>query len=273
MSEWLKWSQSRLLITLGFSYVVFAEIVSLLLSDGATCIVNPPEYGSYYSDSNECPALHIFLFKVAARVFKILGDPNNITAIATIAIAAFTGTLWWSTRSMQKATLTSIDLARAEFNSTHRPKIRLKHLWLTADIWEGQKINGRAVFVNVGTTDAFLREINYATLIIREGRQLPANVDFVKENTRTLGMQPIGAGISVIVEDLNDNRVFKDLENVAIREGKAFLYFFGAIEYQARTGGIRKTAFCRKLILAPIHVASDRGRFIKVEDPDYEYED
>jgi hypothetical protein len=45
MSEWLKWSQIRLLTTLGISYLLFAEMVSLFLSDGATCIVNPAKYG------------------------------------------------------------------------------------------------------------------------------------------------------------------------------------------------------------------------------------
>jgi hypothetical protein len=175
MSEWLKWSQLRLLITLGISYVLFAEVVSLLLSDGATCIVNPAAYGSDYAENNECPALHVALIKLATTVIEKLGDPNNITMLATIAIAAFTGTLWWSTdrlresgekqiRAMQAIAVTqdlrtqeslaeataANELNRQNFDSVHRPKIRLKHLWLTTDIWNGERVETTAVFVNSG---------------------------------------------------------------------------------------------------------------------------
>jgi hypothetical protein len=56
-----------------------------------------------------------------------------VTAIATAFIAGFTYTLWKATTGTLKATQDSIQLARDEFLSTHRPEMRLKHIWLTGE--------------------------------------------------------------------------------------------------------------------------------------------
>jgi len=103
MSEWLKWSQIRLLVTLGISYILFAETASLLFSGSATCIVNPAEYGSYYADNNECPPFHVFLIKVGARILEILRDPNWVIAVFTIVLAGSTIGLWLSTNRLWNA--------------------------------------------------------------------------------------------------------------------------------------------------------------------------
>ena len=102
MSDWLKWSQLRLLVTLGVSYVLFGELASLLSSDGETCIVNPAKYGDYYADNNECPALHILLLKLLAAIFEKLGDPNWVIAVFTVILAFATGFLYFATRDLVK---------------------------------------------------------------------------------------------------------------------------------------------------------------------------
>jgi hypothetical protein len=43
-------------------------------------------------------------------------------------LQAFTATLWWSTRGMQRATLETIELARQEFVATHRPRVILRYI-------------------------------------------------------------------------------------------------------------------------------------------------
>jgi hypothetical protein len=50
-------------------------------------------------------------------------DSGALTAIATIAIAWFTWTLWRATTEQGRLTQQAIDLARAEFIGSHRPKI------------------------------------------------------------------------------------------------------------------------------------------------------
>jgi hypothetical protein len=120
---------------------------------------------------------------------------------------------------------------------------------------------------------ATLRELNIGTCIIRSERMLPEDPNWIKNQTFPLGNQPLDGGISLEIKGLNDSRTLKGLENVAIRQGKARLYFAGAIEYQDQRGLIRKTAFCRVLKLPDIADPTSRGRFLRVDDSDYEYED
>jgi hypothetical protein len=133
MSGWLKWSQVRLLVTLGILYLLFAEVISLLLSDDATCIVNPAKYSAYYAESNECPAFHIFLFKIAASIFEILGDPNWVIAISAIVTATFTVILGVFTVSLSKSTRIAANAAEKALTELERP-------WLFV---EGAKITRR----------------------------------------------------------------------------------------------------------------------------------
>src|SRR6267154_4374112 len=59
-------------------------------------------------------------------------DANReaITAAATVAIAAFTLVLWLATSRQARLTAQTIALARDEFNATHRPRIRVRHVTL-----------------------------------------------------------------------------------------------------------------------------------------------
>ena len=56
-------------------------------------------------------------------------DENNgtLTALATIAIAAFTLTLWRATTEQGRLTRDAIELGTKEFVATHRPKLRLRY--------------------------------------------------------------------------------------------------------------------------------------------------
>jgi hypothetical protein len=85
---------------------------------------------------------------------------NDLTAWATLAVAAFTGTLWWSTNRLwisaehQLAELReSSELARKEFISTHRPKIIVRDIEL-AELETGRMLACVLHCVNVGDTEA-----------------------------------------------------------------------------------------------------------------------
>ena len=45
-----------------------------------------------------------------------------------------------------------LTFARDEFMSSHRPKIRIKHVWLVSDMWESEAIVINVVCVNMGMT-------------------------------------------------------------------------------------------------------------------------
>jgi len=171
------------------------------------------------------------------------------------------------------AALASAEATRDQVDFSFRPKIRIKHLWLTNDIWEGEQVVATMVFVNSGTATAMLREIGFATLIVNRGQTLPTDPNVVKNQTFVLEGQELSPGVTLEIKNLNDFRVLTDAENVKIRRGDSKLFWIGYVEYQDRRGALRKTSFCRVLEFALNATATDRGRFIRVDDPDYEYED
>jgi hypothetical protein len=108
----LNWSQTRLLATLIAATVVTMEPVSWLTFGIPPCIVNPKNYGTYYTESNECPTFHVFLFKFLASIFEVLGDPNWVVAIFTIVLAVSTIGLWIATIFLYRAGEEQIAIAR-----------------------------------------------------------------------------------------------------------------------------------------------------------------
>src|ERR1035438_4213636 len=92
MAPWDEW---RVNLRLGAAYLVILEAVSWLPApSGSACVVNPANYGAYYAEHNECPAFHVFLLKILARILEVLGDPNWVVAIFTIVLAGSTIALW-----------------------------------------------------------------------------------------------------------------------------------------------------------------------------------
>ena len=72
---------------------------------------------------------HNVFFYFAYRLATIANEWGVlITAIATIVIALFTATLWYVSRDTLWTAIKSVELVRDEFLSTHRPKIRIKHV-------------------------------------------------------------------------------------------------------------------------------------------------
>src|SRR5450759_789485 len=73
---------------------------------------------------NEYCTTYSFLPFLLIQVFKTLNDLGAaITALATVIIAVFTGTLWFSTNKQARITTDALNLATKEFNATHRPRL------------------------------------------------------------------------------------------------------------------------------------------------------
>jgi hypothetical protein len=195
------------------------------------------------------------------------------------------GLFFWQLLNMRKgmddakiaaeATRASAEAAKEQIDLNFRPRIRIKHLWLTSDIWEGAQVEATIVFVNAGTAVATLSEVGFATCIVDRMGMLPTDPNYVKRQTFPIPAegQALFPGISVEIKKLSDYRVLTDPDNVKLRRGDASLYWLGYVEYRDRRNAVRKTAFCRVLKLPPNATAVDRGRFVRFDDPDYEYED
>jgi hypothetical protein len=255
----LKPSPSRIFFALLGAFCVILVAAWFSGSTGKICNEGQP-------DHEQCTTYNLAPF-ILIEIRELLHSVENIiTALATIAIAIFTWTLYRSSEKMWGLTRNSLALARAEFLSTHRPKIRIKHVWLLNEFWYDQPLNVRVVCVNHGTTDAQLIEYGLDFLSVRQGRVLPPDHQFAFRRTITTILKP---GISAPFPDLVQS-IDEDIE-IAVRDGTADFYCVGYLHYMDGSGNVRTTAFCRRLILSKPLRSS--GHFVTVENLDYEYED
>lgn len=89
-----------------------------------------------------------------------------LTVAATFAIAAFTGTLWWSTRRLWEAT-------RREFAATHRPRVVVR--MVGAPTHEDEHIYVVLTIANIGETDAIITGYSF-DLEYSSGSKLKAGI-------------------------------------------------------------------------------------------------
>ncbi|MGB9113906.1 hypothetical protein [Bradyrhizobium sp.] len=169
----------------------------------------------------------------------------------------------------------SIDLARSEFISSHRPKIRIKHVWLVA-LGSDQPVTVDIVYANVGDTKAVISDIGMDFNVINTDARLPP--DMTAPGRPYVSYPECGLGTTVRTGNVSSLGRLNDERIEAIRTGAKLLCCFGFVEYSdngpLETRKIRRTAFCR--IFKPSARAIDgMGRFVKSAepDPDYEYED
>ena len=165
-----------------------------------------------------------------------------------------------------------IELARDEFNSSHRPKIRIKHIWLKNDIWQGEPIIVNLTCVNNGTTEAILSEIGIKYFVVKNDRALPIE-PHIPAISKLAGRR-LPCGRNWETKDINANKILTPDENADIQQGRSKLYCVGFVSYLDASVRMRITGFCRVLTFpedALAHVGNCRFRVF--DDPDYEYED
>ncbi len=197
-------------------------------------------------------------------------------AYYTLWLMAFTGILAIATAGLGTMNFFQLRLARAEFLSTHRPKIRIKHLWLVggvaSEIWQGEPIIVNLTCVNNGTTDAILHEVGIKYLVVKKDRGLLTEPDIPAVlNVRGAALP---CGRNWTIEDLRVGTVITAEQNVDIQQHRADLYCIGYVSYFDAAERMRITGFCR-ILTFPQNALAHTGncRFRVFDDPDYEYED
>jgi hypothetical protein len=184
-----------------------------------------------------------------------------ILAVATTGLGAATVGLFFAGRNQ-------LHLARDEFLSTHRPKIRIKHVWLMSEMLVyDEPFTVRVVCVNRGRSDAFMVDYNIGFFVIRRGRGLP--VDPQIPSILISGKLP--SGISLPFPDIS-HQITQD-DEIGIRNQMADLFCLGSVHYKDGAGRMRTTGFCRKLDLSDTVLRVGRTRFRPVEDTEFEYTD
>jgi hypothetical protein len=192
----------------------------------------------------------------------------------TEQLALFTKGLFFATVALFIATVgllvageRQLRLANNEFLSTHRPALRIKHVWLMTNLWHDRPIAIRIIYVNNGTAEATMTDYGIRLIVLKAGRLLPADIEITP-----VGIQGrLLSGQSLKLPDTPHG--LSDEEESAIRNGKANLYCVGFLHYQDGAKRLRTTSFCRVLKLAD-HPRQDTGRFSVVSgaDADFEYE-
>lgn len=162
-----------------------------------------------------------------------------------------------------------------QFAATHRPRIRVKHVWLKSEVWQDEVIKVQVIVVNSGESDALIDSFKVYAQIIKIDSTLPAKPVFPKGEFKVSDLR-IASGITLELPEI-ETLAPSDKENAGIRDRVFKLYCYGVVQYwDSSKTHFRTTAFCREL-MPPFRQGSylDVGRFatLKEIDSDYEYED
>jgi len=139
-------------------------------------------------DKTIASSAYVPLFFVCEGAFV---DENNgtLTALATIAIAGFTLTLWRATTKQAGLTRDAIELGNREFVATHRPKLILREAFSPITDSLDSRITLAYTIANVGASDCWMaeaqiglelvREIGYPIFMMPADMSFPNNVPFI----------------------------------------------------------------------------------------------
>jgi hypothetical protein len=183
-----------------------------------------------------------------------------VTAVATIFIAAFTIVLALVTGRQARLSRESIDLAREEFISTHRPKIIVYGLEFSGDLTEDKPVPVGFRYVNSGDTNAEIT--GFGTTIVRIiPPALPAGLEFRPQTMEPPIEVPSGMhGFRLTIDTIGADQI-ASFESVMYSEN---VICAGYVLYRDGNGTRRQTGFCRQYDAAT-------GRWNAVQDPEYEY--
>jgi hypothetical protein len=205
----------------------------------------------------------------------------------TLVLAAANVLLWLTTKRIaneakasSKTANDSIELARKEFISTHRPKLHVRnidiHRTRIGDKVTGQSserlplfapthyVSGQFYISNIGDTLAKIKEIGCWVEWKQDG--LPMSRPY-EEKAGNVGITgEINPGGSLTVPFMS-TELMGEMGN-AIREGgdNWHIYVMGWVDYFDELKTRRRTAFCREY-------RTSKDRFFPVKDPDYEHEE
>src|SRR6266540_4550282 len=92
LNRLVTWSPRQFWAYTALAALLVMEVVSWITSQVPPCIVNPEDY-AHYAGNDECPTQHVFLIVSMAGILETIGH-NWVTALSTVVIASFTGTIY-----------------------------------------------------------------------------------------------------------------------------------------------------------------------------------
>jgi hypothetical protein len=197
----------------------------------------------------------------AAAVLDFLETYNGaVTAVATIFIAAFTIVLALVTGRQARLSREAIELARSEFNATHRPKIIVYGMDFGGASDGESPIPVTFRYVNSGDSRAEITHIG-TKLVLLFKPTLPSEINFEHQEMRPpIDVESGMHGFRLTVDAFDPTNKLL----LSAIGGSQKLICVGYIIYRDGNGTIRQTGFCREY-----DPASNRWRPVK--DDEYEY--
>jgi hypothetical protein len=170
-------------------------------------------------------------------------------------------------------------LQRLQLLAEHRPRIEIRSVGLKTSgsgafvFSGGETIEGSLVIRNVGGTDATIRETEYRFLCTADG--LPMVPPFETGKTKPLiesDLPHVLAAHGSLLVPI-ETAAIPDQYTSELGAGAPMeLYLFGAIRYSGwDSDNDRWMGFCRRYLKTGTF--NDEGRFVRVDNPDYEYSD
>ena len=246
----------RAVLILG-ALLTVAWALGLFTSHAEICAKNPD------TGQKECATYNIALVALwhVGEFLNYYGVA--VSALATVAIAAFTYTLYRVTGRQARLTLAGIRLAQNEFVSTFRPKMAIRSIMI-ANIGPGKPISIDFGIFNVGESTAHIRRRN-ATILIHRGT-LPPRPPYNASKTIPEKVQVVCGGS--IRETASTNSLATSEQVTSLASYQADLYLIGYVHFVDDADTPRECAFCRKW-------DPEKNRFRRLDpvDSDYEYED
>jgi hypothetical protein len=184
------------------------------------------------------------------------------------------GATFWLARETRRLRIDAAGSAKAAKDSiilSHRPKIIVRNVTATIDpLGPEHSIQGTLQIFNSGNTSANIFTVTKKVWI---GNTLPMAFPYdtsggEKRQVRTFRLLPGKFATEPFSlenkYDFPNDSSDRGTSNFALfRSGNLKVYVMGEIAYQDDLDNQRITRFCR-------HYQTDKGRFIPVDDPDYE---
>jgi len=171
-------------------------------------------------------------------------------------------------------------LQRLQYIAEHRPIIQIRSIGLESSgkggqlIHSGMPIKGSLVVVNGAASEATVLEAEYRFYWSQTGLPMvpPLSSGAVKDLMSDLPHRMAGHESCLVKIESDEANVFDpDVAVSMLLGGPWRLYVMGAVRYQDRYLKERWMGFCREY-KAP-EISGGEGRFVPVDNSDYEYSD
>lgn len=207
------------------------------------CVNSPDHYQGTESFYQHGRVVAVFIFRSGLCSLRLIGAHNGFFSfIGTVAVAAFTFTLWRSTEKLWLAdqqtrvdTLRSIvaaensaiaaasqaSLAHAEFLATNRPRLTVRRIELML-FREGQPVSFLFVIVNTGRAEAKSAMWRTDFVLIKAGSQISGLPKYRKKPGNT--HEPMPSGDYVEATFYDDEHIQRDDVNAVLASTKVLFF-------------------------------------------------